>query len=219
MTNIHISILDTFEITLLKTALFLPTSLYNIEISEYFNLVFLWQVVESGSILLIAIVAIAILFPTAALPITVEGHWCLFFKSVPLIYFGKMTSALSPMIWHVVTWCNCYDLLWRRYWCCLLWFSFLCLFQSDWSGAALFSGQGLAFQLIDDVLDFTGTSASLGKGSLSDIRNVILFSLMYNVNVEKFSWAWKVHWSKDINVVDRSVRKSAIFLTMFLQLS
>ncbi|KAF5207408.1 Geranyl diphosphate synthase, partial [Thalictrum thalictroides] len=30
---------------------------------------------------------------------------------------------------------------------------------------------GLAFQLIDDVLDFTGTSASLGKGSLSDIRH------------------------------------------------
>ncbi|GKV11239.1 hypothetical protein SLEP1_g22509 [Rubroshorea leprosula] len=29
---------------------------------------------------------------------------------------------------------------------------------------------GLAFQLIDDVLDFTGTSASLGKGSLTDIR-------------------------------------------------
>ncbi|KAL6320207.1 hypothetical protein AAG906_004716 [Vitis piasezkii] len=71
----------------------------------------------------------------------------------------------------VLTWCNCYDLLWRRYWCCLLWFSFLCLFQSDWSGAALFSGHGLAFQLIDDVLDFTGTSASLGKGSLSDIRH------------------------------------------------
>ena len=36
------------------------------------------------------------------------------------------------------------------------------------------SMQGLAFQLIDDVLDFTGTSASLGKGSLSDIRHVIL---------------------------------------------
>jgi hypothetical protein len=33
--------------------------------------------------------------------------------------------------------------------------------------------QGLAFQLIDDVLDFTGTSASLGKGSLSDIRHVM----------------------------------------------
>ncbi|GJW15162.1 solanesyl diphosphate synthase 1, mitochondrial, partial [Tanacetum coccineum] len=31
--------------------------------------------------------------------------------------------------------------------------------------------QGLAFQLIDDVLDFTGTSSSLGKGSLSDIRH------------------------------------------------
>ncbi|KAL4304358.1 hypothetical protein GQ457_10G010810 [Hibiscus cannabinus] len=31
---------------------------------------------------------------------------------------------------------------------------------------------GLAFQLIDDVLDFTGTSASLGKGSLSDIRHI-----------------------------------------------
>lgn len=34
--------------------------------------------------------------------------------------------------------------------------------------------QGLAFQLIDDVLDFTGTSTSLGKGSLSDIRHVRL---------------------------------------------
>ncbi|KAI3840808.1 hypothetical protein MKW92_034794 [Papaver armeniacum] len=33
---------------------------------------------------------------------------------------------------------------------------------------------GLAYQLIDDVLDFTGTSASLGKGSLSDIRHGIL---------------------------------------------
>ncbi|KAL8115598.1 hypothetical protein AgCh_022194 [Apium graveolens] len=30
---------------------------------------------------------------------------------------------------------------------------------------------GLAFHLIDDVLDFTGTSSSLGKGSLSDIRH------------------------------------------------
>ncbi|KAI4312390.1 hypothetical protein MLD38_037200 [Melastoma candidum] len=33
---------------------------------------------------------------------------------------------------------------------------------------------GLAFQVIDDVLDFTGTSASLGKGSLSDIRHGII---------------------------------------------
>ncbi|CAN0911416.1 Solanesyl diphosphate synthase 3, chloroplastic/mitochondrial [Linum grandiflorum] len=33
---------------------------------------------------------------------------------------------------------------------------------------------GLAFQLIDDVLDFTGTAASLGKGSLSDIRHGIV---------------------------------------------
>ncbi|GJT54911.1 putative reverse transcriptase domain-containing protein [Tanacetum coccineum] len=32
---------------------------------------------------------------------------------------------------------------------------------------------GLAFQLIDDVLDFTGTSSSLGKGSLSDIRHAL----------------------------------------------
>lgn len=35
--------------------------------------------------------------------------------------------------------------------------------------------QGLAFQLVDDILDFTGTSASLGKGSLSDIRHVYFF--------------------------------------------
>ncbi|KAJ8761236.1 hypothetical protein K2173_001292 [Erythroxylum novogranatense] len=33
---------------------------------------------------------------------------------------------------------------------------------------------GLAFQLIDDVLDFTGTSTFLGKGSLSDIRHGIV---------------------------------------------
>lgn len=33
---------------------------------------------------------------------------------------------------------------------------------------------GLAYQLIDDVLDFTGTSASLGKSSLSDIRHGII---------------------------------------------
>ncbi|KAL2938904.1 Solanesyl-diphosphate synthase 1 mitochondrial [Bienertia sinuspersici] len=31
---------------------------------------------------------------------------------------------------------------------------------------------GLAYQLIDDVLDFTGTSTPLGKGSLSDTRHV-----------------------------------------------
>lgn len=39
------------------------------------------------------------------------------------------------------------------------------------------SFQGLAYQLIDDVLDFIGTSASLGKGSLSDIRHVIFLVL------------------------------------------
>ncbi|KAK2649647.1 hypothetical protein Ddye_017136 [Dipteronia dyeriana] len=57
------------------------------------------------------------------------------------------------------------------------WFIFsICLFYS-----ILFSlsncfplFQGLAFQLIDDVLDFTGTSTSLGKGSLSDIRHGIV---------------------------------------------
>ncbi|KAL6603154.1 hypothetical protein ACP70R_043515 [Stipagrostis hirtigluma subsp. patula] len=37
---------------------------------------------------------------------------------------------------------------------------------------------GLAFQLIDDVLDFTGTSACLGKGSLSDIRHGIITAPM-----------------------------------------
>ena len=32
--------------------------------------------------------------------------------------------------------------------------------------------QGMAFQLVDDMLDFTGTTASLGKGALSDIQQV-----------------------------------------------
>uniref|UniRef100_A0A453N075 Solanesyl diphosphate synthase n=1 Tax=Aegilops tauschii subsp. strangulata TaxID=200361 RepID=A0A453N075_AEGTS len=36
---------------------------------------------------------------------------------------------------------------------------------------------GIAYQLIDDILDFTGTSASLGKGSLSDIHQVTAFLL------------------------------------------
>ncbi|XP_062178380.1 solanesyl-diphosphate synthase 1, mitochondrial-like isoform X1 [Phragmites australis] len=41
---------------------------------------------------------------------------------------------------------------------------------------------GLAFQLIDDVLDFTGTSASLGKGSLSDIRHgIVTAPLLYAI--------------------------------------
>ncbi|XP_038702412.1 solanesyl diphosphate synthase 3, chloroplastic/mitochondrial-like isoform X2 [Tripterygium wilfordii] len=38
---------------------------------------------------------------------------------------------------------------------------------------------GLAFQLIDDVLDFTGTSTSLGKGSLSDIRHYTFCCLVF----------------------------------------
>ncbi|KAL6972975.1 Solanesyl diphosphate synthase 3, chloroplastic/mitochondrial [Sarracenia purpurea var. burkii] len=39
---------------------------------------------------------------------------------------------------------------------------------------------GLAFQLIDDILDFTGTSTLLGKGSLSDIRHgIITAPLLY----------------------------------------
>ena len=33
--------------------------------------------------------------------------------------------------------------------------------------------QGIAYQLIDDILDFTGTSASLGKASFTDINQVI----------------------------------------------
>lgn len=111
MTNIHISILDTFEITLLKTALFSPTYLYNIEISEYFNLVFWWQVAESVSILLIAIVAIAILFPTAALPIIVEGLMSFFWKcTVDLFWQNDIStvpndlacSDLVQLLWFIV---------------------------------------------------------------------------------------------------------------------
>lgn len=51
--------------------------------------------------------------------------------------------------------------------------------------------QGLAFQLIDDVLDFTGTSATLGKGSLSDIRHVtsLALSVVSPILLPQFSWS------------------------------
>lgn len=39
--------------------------------------------------------------------------------------------------------------------------------------------QGLAYQLIDDILDFTGTTTSLGKGSLSDIHHVPFLTFLY----------------------------------------
>ncbi|KAE9452408.1 hypothetical protein C3L33_15691, partial [Rhododendron williamsianum] len=45
------------------------------------------------------------------------------------------------------------------------------IFWCEWH-VLKYEWNGLAFQLIDDILDFTGTSTSLGKGSLSDIRHV-----------------------------------------------
>ncbi|PKU87396.1 solanesyl-diphosphate synthase 1, mitochondrial-like isoform X2 [Dendrobium catenatum] len=39
---------------------------------------------------------------------------------------------------------------------------------------------GMAYQLIDDVLDFTGSSSSLGKGSLSDInKNIVTAPILF----------------------------------------
>lgn len=39
---------------------------------------------------------------------------------------------------------------------------------------------GMAYQLIDDVLDFTGTTTSLGKGSLSDInQNIVTAPILF----------------------------------------
>ncbi|XP_057463651.1 solanesyl diphosphate synthase 3, chloroplastic/mitochondrial-like isoform X2 [Actinidia eriantha] len=59
---------------------------------------------------------------------------------------------------------------------------------------------GLAYQLIDDVLDFTGTSTSLGKGSLSDIRHgIITAPLLYAM--EEFP---QLH-----SVCDRGLKNSA----------
>ncbi|XP_039033901.1 solanesyl diphosphate synthase 3, chloroplastic/mitochondrial-like [Hibiscus syriacus] len=47
---------------------------------------------------------------------------------------------------------------------------YLCSFKVKGKSPCLFESMGVGIQLIDDVLDFTGTSASLGKGSLSDIQ-------------------------------------------------
>ncbi|KAI8568434.1 hypothetical protein RHMOL_Rhmol02G0198800 [Rhododendron molle] len=47
---------------------------------------------------------------------------------------------------------------------------------------------GLAFQLTDDVLDFTGTSTSLGKGSLSDIRHKVVIVVVAKVVVVEGWW-------------------------------
>ena len=55
------------------------------------------------------------------------------------------------------------------------------VFRADLS--VYFLPQGLAYQLIDDVLDFTGTSACFGKGALSDICHVTHLSLMWYVIV------------------------------------
>jgi geranylgeranyl pyrophosphate synthase len=65
--------------------------------------------------------------------------------------------------------------------------------------------QGLAYQLVDDALDFTGTQASLGKPALSDLGQgivtaPILFALnehpqMYDLIKRKFRKA------DDINLV------------------
>ncbi|KAI3957090.1 hypothetical protein MKX01_004381 [Papaver californicum] len=40
---------------------------------------------------------------------------------------------------------------------------------------------GLAFQLIDDIPDFIGTTASLGKGSLSDIHGIITAPTLFAI--------------------------------------
>lgn len=58
-----------------------------------------------------------------------------------------------------------------------IYFSYTIIYSNQYCNLSL--TQGLAFQLIDDVLDFTGTSSSLGKGSLSDIRHVIHLSSVY----------------------------------------
>jgi geranyl diphosphate synthase len=65
--------------------------------------------------------------------------------------------------------------------------------------------QGLAYQLVDDALDFTGTQASLGKPALSDLGQgivtaPILFALkehpqMYDLIKRKFRKA------DDVNLV------------------
>ncbi|XP_038991016.1 solanesyl diphosphate synthase 3, chloroplastic/mitochondrial-like, partial [Hibiscus syriacus] len=47
---------------------------------------------------------------------------------------------------------------------------------------------GLAYQLIDDILDFTGTSASLGKGLLSDIRQL-------NATSNQTSGSFGIDWT------------------------
>jgi len=64
------------------------------------------------------------------------------------------------------------------FWLSFSWLIPFCLWLFLFLYSNRFLFQGLAYQLIDDVLDFTGTSASLGKGSLSDIRHVILLSLL-----------------------------------------
>ncbi|CAN1829741.1 Solanesyl diphosphate synthase 3, chloroplastic/mitochondrial [Linum perenne] len=82
---------------------------------------------------------------------------------------------------------------------------------------------GLAFQLIDDVLDFTGTSASLGKGSLSDIRHGIVTAPILFA-IEEFPQLRTIvdqgfEDPKNVNLVSWHVMKGRLLFYCFVYFS
>lgn len=45
--------------------------------------------------------------------------------------------------------------------------------------------QGLAYQLVDDALDFTANQATLGKPALADLREVLLSLTLYEIYMKR----------------------------------
>nr|TKW08563.1 hypothetical protein SEVIR_6G033348v2 [Setaria viridis]TKW08565.1 hypothetical protein SEVIR_6G033348v2 [Setaria viridis] len=80
---------------------------------------------------------------------------------------------------------------------------------------------GIAYQLIDDILDFTGTSASQGKASLSDIhQGIVIAPILFAM--EEFPELHEIveqGFDDPLNVIRRVVSELLNFALKYLSKS